>query len=241
MLKLDRYPLINSPLPTHRGFLGIVILSLCVAFVPAVLASGGGGGGGFDASGVSGDADRGPTPEQKAQRAYNKGLKYRKDALKYEDKATAATEDKDREKQQKYAKEAWDDAIAQYKKAIGYDATLYQAMNELGYALRKSGDYKGAIEAYNKALGLQSDYAPAIEYRGEAFLLMQSFADVKDAYVRLVKLDHDQATLLLTAIKQWLAAHADVSTDEAKAFAQWVAERNDLAQLLPGSAHAWAP
>ena len=222
--------------------IGVVALFLCNLLVPAVYASGGGGGGGgMDTGGMSADSDRGPTPQQKAQRAHNKGLKYRKDALKYEAKAAAATDDKDRAKQLANAQEAWRDAIEQYRKAIGYDDSLYQSMNELGFALRKSGDFKAAIEAYNLALALQSDYAPAIEYRGEAFLLMQSFQEVQASYVRLVTLDHDQAALLLTSIKQWLTAHPEVTTEEAKAFAKWVAQRNDLAQLLPGASHAWGP
>ena len=221
--------------------IGLLMVLVCSFDMPGAFASGGGGGGGVDVGGMSANSERGPTPEQKAQRAYNKGLKYRKDALKYEDKASAATDEKDRTKQLKYAKEAWDDAIEQYRKAIGYDGAQYQSMNELGYALRKTGDYKASIEAYNNALALKSDYAPAIEYRGEAFLLMQSFTEVQDAYMRLVKLDHDQAALLLTSIKQWLAAHPDANTDQSKAFAKWVAERNELAQLLPGTPHTWAP
>ena len=220
---------------------GVALLFVGSLAVPAVYASGGGGGGGMDVGGMSADSDRGPTPQQKAQRAYNKGLKYRKDALKYETKAAEASDEKDRSRQLASAQEAWRDAIEQYRKAIGYDSSLYQSMNELGFALRKSGDYKAAIEAYDQALGLQSGYAPAIEYRGEAFLLMQSFAEVQAAYVRLLTLDHDQAALLLASIKQWLAAHPDISTDEVQAFAKWAAQRNDLAQLLPGTPHAWAP
>ena len=221
--------------------IGAMVVVLVALSAPLAIASGGGGGGGFDAGGMAADSDRGPTPQQKAQRAHNKGLKYRKDALKYEEKATTATDEKDRAKQLANAAEAWGDAIEQYKKAIGFDSSLYQSLNELGYALRKRGDFKSAIEAYDSALALRSDYAPAIEYRGEAFLSMQSFAQVQAAYMRLVTLDHDQAALLLTSIKQWLTAHPDAATEDAKNFAKWVSERNDLAQLLPGTAHTWAP
>lgn len=204
-------------------------------------SGGGGGGGGFSTGDASVGQESRPTPEQRAERAHDKGLKYRKYALGYEERAAAAKDDKERAKRLADAKDAWQDAIKQYERAIALDASRYQSLNELGYALRKTGDYKASIEAYNKALALKSDYAPAIEYRGEAFLAMESFKEVQDAYMRLVKLDHDQAALLFSAIKQWTAAHQDVTTDEAKAFVKWAGERNDLAQLLPGTVQRWAP
>ena len=44
----------------------------------------------------------------------------------------------------------------------------YKAANELGYALRKSGDYRKAIGAYNYALEINPNFHQATEYRGEA-------------------------------------------------------------------------
>ncbi|MBI1725495.1 MAG: tetratricopeptide repeat protein, partial [Candidatus Tectomicrobia bacterium] len=62
------------------------------------------------------------------------------------------------------------------------------AYNMLGYALRKTGDPKEALEAYNRALALKPDYAPALEYRGEAHLMLKDRKAAVEDYQALVKL-----------------------------------------------------
>ncbi|MBI1725288.1 MAG: tetratricopeptide repeat protein, partial [Candidatus Tectomicrobia bacterium] len=64
----------------------------------------------------------------------------------------------------------WGRAAELFQQAVKADPKHYQAYNMLGYALRKTGKPKEALEAYNRALSLKPDYAPAIEYRGEAHL-----------------------------------------------------------------------
>ena len=103
------------------------------------------------------------------RRSYNAGLNHKKRAQEYEEKAAAAKDDKERDKQLAKAKSQYEDSIDDYKKAIGYDMTAYQAMNEMGYAYRKTGDYEMAVKAYNTALTVRPNFTPAIEYRAEAF------------------------------------------------------------------------
>jgi tetratricopeptide (TPR) repeat protein len=183
------------------------------------------------------------TPQQMAVSSYNAGLNHTKKAREYEDKAAAAKNDKDREKQLAKAKSQYEDAIEDYKKAIGYDDKAYQAMNELGFASRKIGDYKTALAAYNTALSVKPGFAPAIEYRGEAYLALSRFKDVQQAYLELVRIDQDHAATLMIAMEAWQELHAADATPEGKEFAAWVQERKAVAantvSLSTNNVHSW--
>ncbi|HEY6599520.1 MAG TPA: tetratricopeptide repeat protein [Pseudomonadales bacterium] len=191
----------------------------------------------------SGTQETRKTPMQMAVSSYNAGLNHKKRAQQYEDKAAVAQNDKDREKQLSKAQSQYKDAIEDYKKAIGYDNTAYEAMNELGYAYRKSGDYDNAVRAYNAALTVKPGFAPAIEYRGEAYLAQSRFKDVQEAYLELVRTDADQAAALMIAMEAWQELHATNATGEAKEFAQWVQERKAVAantlSLSTNNVHSW--
>ena len=65
----------------------------------------------------------------------------------------------------------WAEAAALFRKGIEEDAEHYKAFNMLGYSLRKMGEAKEAIAAYNRALSIKPDYAPALEYRGVAHVM----------------------------------------------------------------------
>ena len=116
-----------------------------------------------------------------------------------------------------------------YRKAIGYDNRAYQAMNELGFALRKTGGYDDAVKAYNAALIVKPDFAPAIEYRGEAYLALSQFKQVQDSYLSLVRADQDQAAALMRAMEAWLNTHQENMSADAKAFSDWITERKAVA------------
>ncbi|MEJ2087839.1 MAG: tetratricopeptide repeat protein, partial [Gammaproteobacteria bacterium] len=106
----------------------------------------------------------------------------------------------------------------------------YQAANELGYALRQTGDYRKALGAYNFALEIKPDFYPAVEYRGEAYLTLGMLEASREAYMTLFRNDLALARRLLQAME----AYAPRVDDPA--FADWVAERKQLAALLPTSA-----
>jgi tetratricopeptide (TPR) repeat protein len=186
------------------------------------------GSGPMDSGGMGGMPRVQWTPEQLAARSYNAGLNHKKRAAQYEAKAVTAKNDKERDKLLAKAQSQYADSIDDFKKAIGYNNRSYEAFNELGYAMRKTGDYHTALKAYDAALSLKSDFAPAIEYRGEAYLALGQLDAVKAAYLNLFRTDQDQAATLLTAMESWAAANA-ATTSDAKAFADWVAERKRLA------------
>ena len=210
---------------------------------PLVYGAGSGSmGGGGAPSGAMPDTPR-KTPQQMAVSSYNAGLNHKKRAQEYEVKAATAKNDKERDKQLAKAKSQYQDAIEDYKKAIGWDDTAYQAMNELGFACRKTGDYKTALAAYNTALVVKPGFAPAIEYRGEAYLALSRFKEVQQAYLELVRADQDQAAALMVAMEAWQELHAADATAEGKEFATWVQERRAVAantlSLSTNNVHSW--
>jgi len=208
--------------------LSIVFAGLTLA-APLAFGSGSPGpmSGGGDTAGMT-SAPR-MTPQQRAASSYNAGLNHKKRAQEFEDKAAVASNENDRQKQLGKAKDQYEDAVDDYKKAIGYDPTMYQAMNELGYAYRKSGHYEDAIKAYNQALQVQPNFPQAVEYRAEAYLGMSMFKEVQDSYLALVRTDQDEAAALMRAMEAWLQTHQENQTPEQKAFNDWIVERKAVA------------
>jgi tetratricopeptide (TPR) repeat protein len=79
----------------------------------------------------------------------------------------------------------WEKAKTHMINAINLDPDNADAFNYLGYARRKSGDYDGAIKAYNAALGLDPDHKGAHEYIGQAYLEMGNVAKAEEHLDRL--------------------------------------------------------
>ncbi len=223
------------------------VLTILGATILAVPFAYGAGSGPMSGGGDTGGMTSAPrmTPQQMAVRSYNAGLKHKQRAQEYEDKAATAKDDKDRAKLLGKAKDQYEDAIDDYRKAIGYDNRAYQAMNELGYAFRKTGSYDDAVKAYNTALVVKPDFAPAIEYRGEAYLALSQFKQVQDAYLALVRADQDQAATLMRAMEAWLNTHQETASADAdaKAFSDWIIERKAVAvntvSLSTNNVRAW--
>lgn len=206
-------------------------ITLTALLFAAPLAFGSGSAGPMSGGGDTGGMTSAPrlTPQQRAAASYNAGINHKKRAQDYEDKAATATDDKDRKKQLDKAKDQYDDAIDDYKRAIGYDPTLYQAMNELGYAYRKVGNYQDSIKAYDQALQVRPNFPQAIEYRAEAYLGLSMFKEVQDSYLALVRTDQDEAAALMRAMEAWLQTHQENQTPEQKAFNAWIVERKAVA------------
>lgn len=171
------------------------------------------------------------SPQELAQGHYRQGVKHKERAWRHEERALAEDSQKGRDKRLARAQREYEKAIKDYRQALGLNPRLYLAMNELGYALRKSGDFQTAVRAYNSALRLKPDFSQAIEYRGEAFLALGLIEETKDAYMHLFRLEREQADKLMAAMQVWIqeqrAANAD--TEVLSEFEQWVAERNELA------------
>ncbi len=218
------------------------VLSVALTLlIPGAYGAGSGAMSGGDMSGGASATRR--SPQQMEAASYKAGLNHKKRAAQYEAKSTNAKNDAERDKLLAKAKGQYEDAIADYIKAVGYNQRSYQTFNELGYAYRKIGDYNTAVRAYDAALTVKSDFAPAIEYRGEAYLALGRFDAVKQAYLTLFGSDQDLAAMLMQAMDAWVTQHGADATADAKAFSEWVVERRTVASqtqtLSMNNARVW--
>ncbi len=76
-----------------------------------------------------------------------------------------------------------------------------EAWNELGFALRKTGQYPEALKAYDKALRLRPNFPEAMEYLGEAYVKLGRLDDARALEARLKTLDPARAKELEEAIQ----------------------------------------
>jgi len=172
------------------------------------------------------------SPKEQAQDHYEFGLAHRDKAWKLEEKAAAATNEKERLKLETKALKQWKKAIQELELATEKNDEFHQAYGSLGYALRKSGDFTTSLKAYDHALQLEPDYPEAIEYRGEAYLALDRVDDAQGAYIRLFSIDRAHADTLLAAMKTWVERRRDEGTVEASTLdqlSQWVFEREEIA------------
>ena len=172
------------------------------------------------------EVPEGQTAGDTASAHYQRGLSAQERALAREAAAARADGTADRTAQLAAADAAFEEAVTYFGKALKLQLDHYEAANELGYSLRKTGDYRKALGAYNFALTIKPDFYPAVEYRGEAYLALGMIEQAKDAYLTLFMNDPQLAAQLLQAM-----ADAEVDAD----FSAWVEERQAIAAATPGA------
>jgi len=165
------------------------------------------------------------TPEQEAINAYNMGIGARNKAWKLEKKRAASTDPKAQEKLGAKISKSYRSAAGSFERAVRKNPMMHEAHSDLGYCLRKQGDFEAALTAYDRALEIQPNYAEAIEYRAEAYLGLNRLDEAQQAYMMLFKGQSDQAPALLEAMQHWVAEHGA----QAEEFSAWVAERAEIA------------
>jgi len=212
------------------GLALIVALGFLVTSSLATAAGGGGGGGGDYRGGSGGSAQRSSrSPERVAKRSYQAGLRHKEKAWKLEEKAAKEEDAEDRDALLAKARNSYEKAIGAQSAALKAVPTHYEAANELGYALRKTGQYEKAIASYNRALELNAVYFPAVEYRAEAYLATGQLEKAKTSYMTLFRNDRKLADQLMRAMDEWVEKQP--AGDETKSFAEWVKERQALANV----------
>jgi len=208
---------------------------LLLALLPAV--AGAEGGAPAPTGGVPSMVQQ--SPEQEAIQHYNRGVALRDKAWSLEKKAAGATAE-ERAKLEEKAGKLFAKAAREYTTATARNPRLHQAWSDLGYTLRRTGDYDGALGAYNHALALAPDYLEAVEYRGEAYLGLDRVDDAKQAYLKLFAADRAKADKLLAAMNGWVerrrAEPGAVDSTTVDAVATWVGQRAELATQTAGTA-----
>ena len=214
-----------------------LLVGAFIAFIPPGLRASGGSELPRDRGGSAMPSAPRKTPEQEAVEYYDSGIKFRDKALALEKEAAQAGSDKARAKLENKAQREFEKAVSQLRTATERDPNFYQACSDLGFVLRKTGDYAGALELYNRAVSLAPTYAPAIEYRGEAYLGLDRVEDSKHAYMQLFSMNRGEADQLLKAMKGWVEKRrtepGKMAPDAIQEFSAWVAQREALAQQTP--------
>lgn len=172
------------------------------------------------------EVPEGQSASDTASAHYQQGLSAKEKALAREAAAERAQDPEAKASQQAAADAAFEEAVTYFGKALKLQLNHYEAANELGYSLRKTGDYRKALGAYNFALTIKPDFYPAIEYQGEAYLALGMIEQAKGAYLTLFRNDPQLAAQLLEAM-----AVSDIDP----AFTAWVAERQAIATATPGA------
>ncbi len=205
------------------------ILALTLT-LPVQAAEGGGSGGSVRQQ----QSMKRLTPEEKAVASYQKGIKHRDKAAKYELQSVDEMSDKKFAKLRKKIDKQYGRAVDDYEDAVGHYPRFYQAYSSLGYALRKLGQYEESLVAYNQSLEINPYYDEAIEYRGEAYLGLNRLDEAKGAYMELFQSERVLADQLMAAIQRWLdAPHDDINLATLTEFKSWAVERMTLsAQTL---------
>jgi len=206
----------------------LACLSLASLFAPLVMADGG------PPMPKSESRLKNRTPRETAIAYYNKGITLRDEAWDFEKKADEAPLERNQEKWLRKAQKAYTRAAKQFKMAIKKDPKLFQAHSSLGYALRETGDYEAALEAYNTALEINPTYTEAVEYRAEAHLGLNRLEEAKQAYMVLFKHDRPRADKLLLAMKEWIDNHqedpGEAGREKVNQLTKWVKERDEIAK-----------
>ena len=76
-------------------------------------------------------------------------------------------------------RQRWKQAIGVLKQIIADDPGNADALNLMGYSLRKSGDYKSAQGFYLKALKIKPGHRDANEYLGELYVEIGQLAKAR--------------------------------------------------------------
>jgi tetratricopeptide (TPR) repeat protein len=205
-----------------------------VALVAVFQVGAGANGTPVPSAGPSASPSRALTPEEMAVESYNSGIGHRDRAVKADVQAMKESKDSDRVKGQKKAREEYEKALKDFKKAADLSPQMPQAYNGMGYSYRKMGDYTKALENYNRALELNPKFLDAIEYRGEAYLAVNRVDDAKQAYLALFAADRKQADTLMKAMGDFVAKKkidpSGVDAAALAAFESWITERSGVAE-----------
>jgi tetratricopeptide (TPR) repeat protein len=187
------------------------------------------------AAGSSGSSDNividpaGSSSERTAARHHRIGLRERDKAWRFEARAEKASSKEERTRWQAKARKQYHEAEQRQRKAVAAKADFFEAHGSLGYALRKQGDFTGALAAYDRALEIAPQFGEAVEYRAEAYLALGRLRDVKLAYAQLEPLP-ELAAKLIDAMAAWVAKHSaepgDIDPAVVEAFGSWVDSQN---------------
>ena len=124
----------------------------------------------------------------------------------------------------------YDNAIAEYTRAIEVDSNYAEAYSNRGYAYSNKGEYDNAIADYTRAIELDSEYAGAYNNRGWAYYLKGEYDNAITDYARAIELDPNFA---LSYTRRGIAYNTQSEYDKA------IADFNKVVDLNPNNAESF--
>lgn len=230
-------PVANASTTTRpRSFSGTILIIAILALSSAGVATNAfASGGGSSAPPPSAPPE---DPQVVAVRHYNTAVQLRERATRLTAELRTIEDEKKRGKTEKKIANSYRSAERELRSAIRLNQRMFQAHSDLGYALRKQGQYEEALASYDTALALSPGYVEAIEYRAEAYLGLGRVEEAKSAYMTLFESDRGRADELLDAMRTWVEEKrvdpGSVSNAAVEDLAAWVATRGSVArQVVP--------
>ena len=119
-----------------------------------------------------------------------------------------------------------------FERALHYDRTYAEAMNNLGVIYYKDAKYGKAIKQYEKALQLRPDFASFYSNMGAAYFAKKEFEEASTNYAKALEIDPD---ILERSSRTGISAQLPSPDDRAKydfIVAKLCAERGDQDRAL---------
>ncbi len=179
---------------------GPMVLMLVLAMLLPSLA--------FSAGSKSVKTDANATPAvRQATEKYNDGVKHMNMGKADETKWGSATAWDYMPTKVAKAEEEYGKAVTDFQAATGLRPNMIEALNDLGFCLRKLDRLPESLQAYNKALAIDSLNVQAREYRGELYLAMGNADGANGDLQTLERLKSPLAKELTKSIEEFQKEH----------------------------------
>ena len=167
---------------------------------------------------------------QTANVHYHTGARQLKRAEKLEAKVGESEPGEKRDKAEAKVQQAYEEAIEEFKQAIGFAPDMMEAYAGLGTALRRTGMSEDALKVHGAALGKSPQNLENFEGWAKSLMALNMLGDATSAYGTLVQSSPDQAAILMQEMKNWLvekqADPGDLNPTDVDRLAGWI-EQNE--------------
>ena len=92
-------------------------------------------------------------------------------------------------------KQQYDFAIKYIEKALKLDPNVHNALNALGFANGRSGNYPEAIKCYEKALELKPNFQKAMGNLGHVYQLKEDYQKAVEHYEKALQMNPEDESL----------------------------------------------
>jgi len=107
----------------------------------------------------------------------------------------------------------FDEAIAEFKKAIEIDPEFVEAYNNLGFVFLKQKSYQEAIDAFSKGIEKDGNYADLYNNLGYAYLSINKYGEAIDELNRALEINNDYVNAIFNLCLAYLKSIIDKIQD----------------------------